>query len=61
MNNKPVLNVNPPMPWIGTQLWERVSPQTPFWTALTASLISIVVVWMKFKLLKSDSTIAPLS
>lgn len=44
-----------PMPWIGAQLWERVSPQTPFWIVLTASLISITVVWMKFKLPKSDS------
>jgi MFS family permease len=50
-----------PMPWIGAQLWERVSPQTPFWIALAASLISIVVVWMKFKLPKSDSTPAPQS
>jgi MFS family permease len=44
-----------PMPWIGAQLWERISPQTPFWIALAASLISIFVVWMKFKLPKSDS------
>lgn len=44
-----------PMPWIGAQLWERISPQTPFWIVLTASLISITVVWMKFKLPKSDS------
>ncbi len=44
-----------PMPWIGAQLWERVSPQTPFWITLTASLISIAVVWMKFKLPKSDA------
>jgi MFS family permease len=48
-----------PMPWIGAQLWARVSPQTPFWVALAASLISIFVVWMKFKLPKADSNSAP--
>ncbi|MBL8063414.1 MAG: MFS transporter [Anaerolineales bacterium] len=39
-----------PMPWIGAQLWERSSPQTPFWFAVAANLISIAVVWMKFRL-----------
>ncbi|MBM4426189.1 MAG: MFS transporter [Chloroflexi bacterium] len=48
-----------PMPWIGAQLWARVSPQTPFWIALAANLISISVVWMKFKLPKADSNSAP--
>lgn len=39
-----------PMPWIGAQLWENVSPQTPFWFAFFANIISISVVWIKFKI-----------
>jgi nitric oxide reductase large subunit len=48
-----------PMPWIGAQLWERISPQTPFWIVLAASLISVIVAWMKFKLPKSDNPPQP--
>ncbi len=43
-----------PMPWIGAQLWERISPQTPFLFAIGANLISIVIVWMKFKIQDSQ-------
>lgn len=39
-----------PMPWIGAQLWERVSPQTPYLFVIFACLISIPIVWSKFKL-----------
>jgi MFS family permease len=37
-----------PMPWIGAQLWERVSPQTPFWITVAVCAISIPIVWFKF-------------
>jgi MFS family permease len=37
-----------PMPWIGAQLWERISPQTPFWFSVLACLISIPIAWWKF-------------
>ena len=47
-----------PMPWIGAQLWERVSPQAPFLLAIIANLITISIVWMKFKIAKSDSNSA---
>ena len=50
-----------PMPWIGAQLWERISPQTPFWIAFAANLITIIVAWMKFRVAKSDTPPAPLS
>jgi len=46
-----------PMPWIGAQLWEHVSPQTPFWITVAVCAISIPIVWFKFvspSLKKSD-------
>ncbi|MBL8101022.1 MAG: MFS transporter [Anaerolineales bacterium] len=43
-----------PMPWIGAQLWERISPRTPFWFAIAANMISIVIAWFKFKLRDSQ-------
>lgn len=50
-----------PMPWIGAQLWEKVSPQTPFWFALAANVITISIIWMKFKITKADEIPAPQS
>lgn len=41
-----------PMPWIGAQLWERFSPQAPFWVAVLACAVSIPIAWMKFKIPK---------
>lgn len=37
-----------PFPWIGAQLWERFSPQTPFWVTVAACIISIPIIWFKF-------------
>jgi MFS family permease len=48
-----------PMPWIGAQLWERVSPRAPFWFAIAANMISIVVAWFKFKLRDSQPAEIP--
>jgi MFS family permease len=39
-----------PMPWIGARMWDHFSPQTPFWIALAACVISIPITWLKFKL-----------
>ena len=38
-----------PMPWIGAQLWERISPRAPFWFSIAAVLVSIPIAWFKFK------------
>ena len=38
-----------PAPWLGAQLWERVSPQTPFIVTAAASLIILVPIYFKFK------------
>ncbi|MBE3118604.1 MAG: MFS transporter [Candidatus Atribacteria bacterium] len=43
-----------PMPWIGAQLWERFSPQTPFGGTVAVCAISIPIVWFKFVLPKTE-------
>lgn len=43
-----------PMPWIGAQLWERFSPQTPYFLVIMACLISVPLVWNKFRLPKNE-------
>jgi len=39
-----------PAPWIGAQLWERVSPQTPFIITAAAALLITVPIYFKFRL-----------
>jgi MFS family permease len=41
--------VSLPAPVIGGYLWENVSPQFPFMITAVASLLSIIPVWLKFK------------
>ncbi|HSQ27876.1 MAG TPA: MFS transporter [Anaerolineales bacterium] len=41
--------VSLPAPMIGGYLWENVSPQFPFLLTAFASLVSIIPVWLKFK------------
>ncbi len=45
-----------PAPWLGAQLWERVSPQFPFTITAIALLLSIIPIWLKFKLPKAEET-----
>ena len=42
-----------PAPWLGAQLWERVSPQTPFMITALASLAILPPVWFKFRVPKT--------
>lgn len=39
-----------PAPWLGGLLWERVSPRSPFLITSVVILLSIIPVWIKFKL-----------
>ena len=39
-----------PAPAIGAQLWERVSPRFPFTLTAWIGLLSVIPVWLKFKL-----------
>ncbi len=46
--------VSLPAPWIGAQLWERVSPRFNFTLTAWLGLLSIIPVWFKFKLPDKD-------
>jgi MFS family permease len=44
-----------PMPWLGAQLWEHISPQMPFWVTAFACSITIFIAWKKFVLPKAKA------
>jgi MFS family permease len=44
--------VSLPAPWIGAQLWDRVSPQFPFLVTAIVLLLDVIPIWLKFKLPK---------
>lgn len=48
-----------PAPWIGAQLWDRVSPQFPFMITAIAMLLSVIPIWIKFKLPKARDEVNP--
>jgi MFS family permease len=43
-----------PAPWLGAQIWERVSPRTPFYITAIAALITVVPTWLFFKVPKKE-------
>ena len=42
-----------PAPWLGAQLWERFSPQTPFLISAFAALAILPPIWFKFRVPKA--------
>jgi len=48
-----------PMPWIGSLLWERFGPPTPFWFTVAACLGSILLAWTKFRVKKEPTVDSP--
>jgi MFS family permease len=44
-----------PAPWIGSQLWARFGPTFPFTITASVILLSIIPIWLKFKLPKESS------
>lgn len=44
-----------PAPAIGAQLWERISPQFPFQITAVVTLLTIIPIWLKFKLPKTEA------
>jgi MFS family permease len=44
--------VSLPAPWIGAQLWDRVSPQFPFLVTAIILLLAVIPIWLKFKIPK---------
>jgi MFS family permease len=45
-----------PAPWLGAQLWEKISPQTPFIVTSVAALLITVPIYFKFKAPKKAAT-----
>ncbi len=45
--------VSLPAPWIGAQLWQSVSPRFPFLITVVVIFLTIIPVWLKFKLPKN--------
>jgi MFS family permease len=39
-----------PAPAIGAQLWQHVSPQFPFYLTVALNLLTLVPIWLKFRL-----------
>jgi MFS family permease len=46
--------VSLPAPWIGGQLWERFGPTAPFKITAIVILFSVIPIWLKFKLPKTE-------
>jgi MFS family permease len=44
--------VSLPAPWIGAQMWDRVGPTFPFTITAGVILLSVIPIWVKFKLPK---------
>lgn len=42
-----------PAPWIGAQLWEKYNPRLPFAITMIACFISVIPIWLKFKVPKN--------
>jgi len=50
-----------PAPYLGAYLWERFTPQAPFYVPLVASLLLLPIMWIKFKLPKAETDQAPIA
>ena len=50
-----------PAPYLGTLMWKRISPQSPFVVAAAFSLLTIIPIWFKFKVpdQKAEKTASP--
>jgi len=43
-----------PAPYLGTLMWENISPRSPFVIAAAVSLLTIIPIWYKFKMPAKD-------
>lgn len=46
-------------PWAGSQLWQKVSPQTPFLVTAVASLVVLPLIWFKLRVPASTAQPVP--
>ena len=47
-----------PAPYLGTLMWDKISPQSPFIVAAVVSLLTIPPIWFKFKVPKKENEIS---
>jgi len=47
-----------PAPWIGGQMWERIGPTFPFTVTAIVLLLSVIPIWIKFKLPKTTNVLS---
>jgi MFS family permease len=45
-----------PAPYLGTLMWDRIDPKAPFVVAAAVSLLTIVPIWLKFKVPEEGET-----
>lgn len=50
-----------PAPWLGAQLWARVSPRLPFAITAAAALLAVVPAYFKFVLPAQEPAFASTS
>ncbi len=46
-----------PAPWIGAQMWDRVGPTFPFTVTAVVLLLSVIPIWIKFRLPKDGEKV----
>ncbi|WKZ36021.1 MAG: MFS transporter [Anaerolineales bacterium] len=46
-----------PAPWIGAQMWARVNPTFPFTVTAIVLLLSVIPIWFKFKIPRSEEPV----
>ena len=45
-----------PAPYLGTLMWEKINPRSPFVVAAMVSILTIIPIWYKFRIPKNDDT-----
>jgi MFS family permease len=46
-----------PAPWIGAQMWARVNPTFPFTVTAVVLLLSVIPIWIKFKIPRTEEPV----
>lgn len=46
-----------PAPYLGTLMWEKISPKSPFFVAAMVSLLTILPIWKKFIVPKKEEPV----
>ena len=45
-----------PAPYLGTLMWEKIGPRSPFVVAAAFSILTIIPIWFKFKVPEGDES-----